>query len=243
MRRRKWLLVIFFSKTKYSLWFVLSIFCIYCSIGVSIADEMVCGKLNGYVVEVLRRYLHLPPEYEGKSAWEGGFIHNKTGCDADLVSLSMVMTWPEMMPANRTAYLMRAHEFEGLSVHLEPLRRSNGDLRYRLERRLEKTSSEDVKKTIFLKELDLYFVRGNDRIFTESLNGYYWREEEGGVPIVFECLWSNLEKRFYTCEGTFAFAEVGSLVEVRFTPEKIKEWKEIVGAIKGFILLNLRDKE
>lgn len=212
----------------------------YCWAGVSFAEDMVCGKLNGHVIEVSRKYIVFWPEYEGKSSWEKGFIHNKEGCDANLVSLPMIMTWPGMTPANHTTYFLQNPEFEGLGIHLEPLTRPNGDLRYRLERYLEKTSSEDAKRVSFLSELGLYFVRGNDRTFTQNLNGYYWYEEGGEVPIVFECLWSGPEYRYYVCEGAFVSVEAESLVEITFTPEKLQEWKEIVVATKNFILSGLK---
>lgn len=223
------------------LFLVRVMFLSYCSVGVSLAEDMVCGKLNGHVIEVSRKYSAFWPEYEGKSSWEQGFINNKKGCDASLESLSMVMTWPEMMPANHTTYFVQALEFEGLSVKLEPLRRPSNDMRYALDFFLWRTSARWREHVQFDEGLGLLYVDGNDRVFTESLNRYYWLENRDEVSIVFECLWLARENRFYTCEGRYVLEEIDALVSVDFTPEKMKEWKEVVGAVRAFVVSKVKE--
>jgi len=215
--------------------FGVMLFCFGLS-GVSFAEDMVCGKLNGHVIEVSRKYSAFWPEYEGKSSWEKGFIHNKKGCDANLESLPMVMTWPGMMPANHTAYFVQALEFEGLSVNLEPLRRPNSNMRYALDFFLRETPGQWKEQVRFDERLGLFYVDGNDRVFAGRLNRYYWLENSSEVSIVFECLWLARENRFYTCEGRYVLNEIDTLVSIDFTPEKMKEWKEVVGAVKTFVL-------
>lgn len=222
--------------------FLVGVMFFYCySIGVSLAEDMVCGKLNGHVIKVSRKYSAFWPEYEGKSSWENGFIHNKKGCDASLVSLQMVMTWPEMMPANHTTYFVQALEFEGLGVKLEPLRRPNNDMRYALDFFLWRTPAQWKEHVRFDEDLGLLYVDGNDRVFTESLNRYYWLESGGEISIVFECLWLARENRLYTCEGRYVLEEIGALVSVDFTPEKMKAWREIVGAVRAFVLSKVKN--
>lgn len=240
MTRLNWLLVIFSLIRKRFLWFVGSVFFSYCFVGVSFAEDMACGKLNGHVIEVSREYIAFWPEYEGKSSWEKGFIHNKKGCDANLVSLSMVMTWPGMMPANHTTYFVQALEFEGLDITLEPLRRSDKNLRYLLDFFLRETPSQWKEYVRFDEGLDLLYVDGNDRVFTDNLNRYYWLESNGEVSIVFECLWLARENRLYTCKGTYVLQEVDTLVDFSFTPEKMKKWKEVVSAIRKFVLSKIK---
>lgn len=226
---------------KYFLFLVGVMFFYCCSIGVSLAEDMVCGKLNGYVIEVSRKYSAFWPEYEGKSSWGNGFIHNKKGCDASLVSLPMVMTWPEMLPANHTTYFVQALEFEGLGVKLEPLRRPSNDMRYALDFFLWRTPAQWREHVRFDEGLGLLYVDGNDRVFTESLNRYYWLESGDEISIVFECLWLARENRLYTCEGRYVLEEIGALVSVDFTPEKMKEWKEVVSAVRAFVVSKVKN--
>jgi hypothetical protein len=160
MKHLKWLLVMFYLMRKRFLWFVGVVFFSYYSVGVSFAEDVVCGKLNGHVIEVSRDYFAFWPEYEGKSSWEKGFIHNKKGCDANLVSVPMVMTWPGMLPANHTTYFVQALEFEGLSLKLVPLGRPSEDMRYLLESYLEGTPRERKENVVFDEGVDLLYVDG-----------------------------------------------------------------------------------
>ncbi|CAI8887862.1 DUF3485 domain-containing protein [Pseudomonas sp. IT-P253] len=208
----------------------------YCSAGVSLAEDMVCGKLNGHVIEVSRKYSAFWPEYEGESSWGQGFIHNKKGCDANLESWSMVMTWPEMLPADHATYFVQALRFEGVDITLKPLRRPNNDMSYLLDFFLWETPGQWKEYVIFDESLGLLYVDGKDRVFAEGLNRYYWQNSGGEVSIVFECLWLPKENRLYTCEGAYVLQEIDTLVRFRFTPEKMKEWKAVVGAIRKFVL-------
>lgn len=212
----------------------------YSSIEMALAEEMACGKLNGHVIEVPRKYIAFWPEYEGKSSWEKGFIHNKKGCDANLTSLPMVMTWPGMMPASHTIYFSQALEFEGLGVNLEPLRRNSKDMRYALEHFLWKTPAHWKEQVQFNEELGLFYVDGNDRVFANTLNRFYWLENGNEIEIVFECRWLARENRFYRCEGRLVIEEASALASIHFTPEKMAQWKTIISAVKTFAISNIK---
>lgn len=81
-------------------------------------NPMVCGKISGVVYELPRKYVIYWPEYEGKSSWEPGFTNNKKGCGANLVSLYMAMSWPEMQPVSYGE--ATSFSFDGISVAIEP---------------------------------------------------------------------------------------------------------------------------
>lgn len=242
MVRLKWLLVMFFLKAKLFLWVVGLVCAFYYSVGVSFAEDMVCGKLNGHVIEVSREYFAFWPEYEGKSSWEKGFTNNKKGCGANLVSVPMVMTWPGMIPANHATYFVQALEFEGLSVSLGPFRRSGIDFRSTLDFFLSATPPQWIDRVRFDEEVGLYYVDGNDRVFDGRVNKYFWLETNGEIPVVFECLWLTMENRLYTCEGTYVLKELGVLVDVRFTPEKMKDWSTIISAVEKFVVEKIKNK-
>jgi hypothetical protein len=237
MTRLKWLLMIFYSKTKHFLWFV---GLVYCSIGISIADEMVCGKLSGHVIEVSREYFAFWPEYEGKSSWEKGFTNNKKGCGANLVSVPMVMTWPEMAPANHVTYFEQALEFEGLSVTLRPRRVPGTNLRALLEFFLSSTPLEWKRRVRFDETLGLFYVDGNHRVFAGDISRYYWLEIDSEISVVIECLWLAREDRLYTCEASYILKEVEASAIIRFTPEKVKDWKVIIGMVEKFVVDKIR---
>ncbi|MDZ5436300.1 hypothetical protein T3H00_26995 [Pseudomonas fluorescens] len=220
---------------KHFLFFIEVMFFSYYFIEMTFAEEMACGKLNGHVIEVPRKYIAFWPEYEGKSSWEKGFIHNKKGCDANLTSLPMVMTWPGMMPANHTIYFVQALRFEGLSVTLQPLRRPNSDMRYLLEFFLSKTPEHWKENVRLDTDLGLFYVNGKDRIFSDGMNRYYWLNSGDEVPIVFECLWLPREHRLYTCEGRYVLKDIDTLVRISFTPEKITEWRSILNSVNLFV--------
>jgi hypothetical protein len=233
MRRPKWSLAIFHFKARRLVCFLALV---YSFAGTSFAAEMVCGQLNGHVIKVQREYIAFWAEYEGKSSWEKGFTNNKKGCGANLVSVPMIMTWPEMAPANHVTYFKQALEFEGLSVSLGPFRRSGIDLRRTLEFFLSATPPQWIDLVRFDEGVGLYYVDGNDRVFDGRVNKYFWLETNGEISVVFECLWLTRENRLYTCEGSYVLKELGVLVDVRFTPEKMKDWSAIVRAVEKFVV-------
>ena len=233
MRRPKWSLAIFHFKARRLVCFLALV---YSFAGTSFADEMVCGKLNGHVIEIQREYIAFWAEYEGKSSWEKGFTDNKKGCGANLVSLPMVMTWPGMKPANHTTYFVQALEFEGLSVTLRPRRVPGTNLRALLEFFLSSTPLEWKGRARFDETLGLFYVSGNHRVFAGDINKYYWLEVDSEIPLVIECLWLAREDRLYTCEASYILKEVEATAIIRFTPDKVKDWKVIIGMVEKFVV-------
>jgi hypothetical protein len=213
----------------------------------------VCGKFNGHVMEVPDSYIIYWAEYEGASAWDPNFIYNKKGCDANFVVLPMIASWPDMQPGDQSKWYDQGLEYEGLRIRVEPYRRSDTDVAFMRDAYLRKNKGKIFDPVVYLDELGLFFVKATTKInrfppvekndpyrFDEKINGYYWPEFEGQVPVVFNCHWLPLEKRYYICEAIFVMPEIGSLVEVTFTVEKLPQWQAIVSNTKKFLLSHIK---
>ncbi|CNL43090.1 hypothetical protein [Yersinia aleksiciae] len=213
----------------------------------------VCGKFNGHVMEVPNSYIIYWAEYEGASAWDPDFVNNKKGCDANFVSLPMITHWPDMQPGDKEVWYKQMLEFEGLTITVEPLRRPDMDITYMRDFYLTPRKDKTFDPIIYIDELGLFFVKMTRKIprfppvekndpyrFDEKINGYYWQETDGGVPVVFDCMWLPLEKRYYICDAIFVMSEIGSLVEVTFTIEKLPQWKMIVSNTQQFLLSHIK---
>ncbi|MCX2898530.1 hypothetical protein [Pseudomonas mandelii] len=212
----------------------------FCSVYEAEADEMVCGKLNGHVIEFSRDYSMFWPEYEGKSSWEKGFMNNKQGCDASLTSVSIVMTWPQMMPADRVTFFTQALQFEGVSIQLKPRSRSEVNFRPLLEHFLSFTPPSWKEQVRFDHALGLFYVEGKNSVFSEYINKYYWSEVGGKIPVVIECKWLSQVGRLDTCEATYALNQIEAVVDMRFTPEKIDQWESMIHAVEKFVSSKLK---
>lgn len=213
----------------------------------------VCGKFNGHVMEVPEEYIIYWAEYEGKSSWTPGFTKNKKGCDANFVSLPMITSWPEMKPGNQSQWYEKKQGFDGLTISVEPLRRPDMDITYKRDFYLKSRKDKKIDSVKYFDDLGLFFVKVTKKLirpepqnkndpywFDEDVNGYYWQEIEGRVPVVFDCIWLPLNKKYYTCEARFVMPEIGALVEVIFTPEKLPQWKMIVSHTQQFLLSNIK---
>ncbi|PHZ25941.1 MULTISPECIES: hypothetical protein [Yersinia] len=213
----------------------------------------VCGKFNGHVMEVPQSYIIYWAEYEGASAWDPDFINNKKGCDANFVVLPMITSWPDMQPGDKSNWYKEKRGFNGLTISVEPLKRPDSDITYRRDFYLKKRKDKTFDPVIYRDDLGLFFVKATQKLirsksqdendpywFDEDINGYYWQEIDGRIPVIFDCIWLPLEKRDYICEAHFVMSEIGSLVEVSFTPEKLKQWKEIVSRTQQFLLAHIK---
>ncbi|WP_230831512.1 hypothetical protein [Yersinia mollaretii] len=217
----------------------------------------VCGKFNGHVMEVPDSYIIYWAEYEGKSSWTPGFTKNKKGCDANFVSLPMIASWPEMQPGDKAKWYKQQLRFEGLTISVEPLRRPDKDITYMRDSYLRTEKNKIFDPVIYLDELELFFVKATRKLhrserqdksdpywpywFDEDISGYYWSETNGRIPVIFDCVWLPLEKRYFMCQALFVMPEIGALVEVMFTPEKLPQWKIIVNSTQEFLLSHIKN--
>ena len=213
----------------------------------------VCGKFNGHVMEVPDSYIIYWAEYEGASAWDPDFINNKKGCDANFVVLPMIASWPDMQPGDQELWYKQGLEYEGLAITVRPFRRSDIDITYKRDFFLRKQNDRTFDPVIYIDKLGLFFVKSTRKLFRaepqdrnspywfdEDVNGYYWAEVNGQVPVVFDCQWLPLEKRYYICEARFVMPGIGSRVEVIFTVEKLPQWRAIVSSTQQFLLSHIK---
>ncbi|WP_391592592.1 hypothetical protein [Yersinia aldovae] len=218
----------------------------------------VCGKFNGHVMEVPKEYIIYWAEYEGKSSWTPGFTKNKKGCDANFTSLPMIASWPDMQPGDKSKWYKQGLRFEGLAISVEPFKRTDTDVSFMRDAylRLRKYENKTFEPVIYIDRLGLFFVKATKKLnrgpppdkndpywpywFDENINGYYWAEVNGRVPVIFDCVWLPLEKRYYRCEALFVMPEIGSLIEVSFTAEKLPQWKAIVSNTQQFLLSHIK---
>ncbi|MGP2515247.1 hypothetical protein [Yersinia sp. 2545 StPb PI] len=215
--------------------------------------SFVCGKFNVHVMEVPKEYIIYWAEYEGKSSWTPGFTKNKKGCDANFTSLPMIASWPDMQPGDKSKWYKQGLEYEGLVISVEPFKRSDTDITYKRDFFLRKQNDRTFDSVVYIDKLGLFFVKATRKLFRaepqdrnspywfdEDVNGYYWAEVNGQVPVVFDCQWLPLEKRYYICEARFVMPEIGSLVEVIFTVEKLPQWRAIVSSTQQFLLSHIK---
>ncbi|WP_390899752.1 hypothetical protein [Yersinia intermedia] len=213
----------------------------------------VCGKFNGYVMEVPDSYIIYWAEYEGASAWDPDFINNKKGCDANFTSLPMIASWPDMQPGDQELWYKQGLEYEGLRMRVEPFKRTDTDITFKRDFFLRKQNDRTFDPVIYIDKLGLFFVKSTRKLFRaepqdrnspywfdKTINGYYWSEVEGKMPVVFDCQWLPLEKRYYICEAIFVMPEIGSLVRIFFTVEKLPQWRAIVSSTQQFLLSHIK---
>ncbi|MFA3779631.1 hypothetical protein [Yersinia sp. 1652 StPb PI] len=213
----------------------------------------VCGKFNGHVMEVPKAYIIYWAEYEGKSSWTPGFTKNKKGCDANFTSLPMITSWPDMQPGDKSKWYKQGLEYEGLRMRVEPFKRTDTDITFKRDFFLRKQNDRTFDPVIYIDKLGLFFVKATRKLFRaepqdrnspywfdEDVNGYYWAEANGRIPVIFDCQWLPLEKRYYICEAIFVMPEIGSLVRIFFTVEKLPQWRSIVSSTQQFLLSHIK---
>ena len=213
----------------------------------------VCGKFNGHVMEVPANYIIYWAEYEGASIWNPDFIYNKKGCEANFRVLPMIINWPDMQAGDQEEWWKKKRGFDGLTISVEPLQKTDPDVTYMRNFYLKKREDKRFDPMMYHQELNLYSVkvtkksvrskladRSSRYFFDENINNYYWAEIDGRIPVVFDCMWLPLKKRYYTCEAMFVMPEIGVFVEVIFTPEKLLQWQEIVSKTQQFLLSKIK---
>ncbi|KAA0977253.1 hypothetical protein [Pseudomonas sp. ANT_J28] len=200
------------------------------------AAQPICGRLSGKTLVVPRSYVVFWAEYEGESAWDKNTFHENTGCDANFISLPMVVTWPSFQSVDHSKYFRDGLGFDGLEVVVTPMFHNEFYLRARRDAFLGNATGQQVEGASYIDGLGLYLVKRRDNTFPEILNEYYWREEEGEVQAVFECLGNHKDVGVYSCRGEFLLGQLDALIKIGFTPEKLSDWKSIAVLTKEFVL-------
>ncbi len=205
------------------------------------SSQPVCGRMAGKTMVVPRNYVALWAEYEGESSWDKETFRRHVGCSVNLVSLPMVVSWPDFQPLNQAKYFQQGLRFDGLDIVVAPWGGNGIDLRSRLAFLTGEKQGGNIEDAEYVESLGLSLVRRRDKTFPENMNEYYWREEKGVVQIVFECLGDRGGGAIYSCRGEFALEQLASKVTVGFTPDKLDVWKDIVDSTKAFVLSKIAD--
>ncbi|CNC67955.1 MULTISPECIES: hypothetical protein [Yersinia] len=213
----------------------------------------VCGKFNGHVMEVPNSYVFYWTEYSGTSAWGYSFTENTKGCDTDFVALPMIINWPDMQPGDKSLWYKKKENFGGIRVSIHPLKRPDTDMNYKRDVYLEKQNDKVFEPVVDLDELELFSVKVTKKIIRKNTRDkksnywldkdvitYYWSEVDGRVPVVFDCKWLPMKKIYYLCESWFIMPEIGSLVRIIFTIDKLPQWQAIVNNTQQFILSHIK---
>jgi len=200
---------------------------------------IVCGKMANAIVEISRRYVIFWPEYEGKSSWEEGFFYNKKGCDANLTSLTLYVSWPEFYPMEDGAYfdeLRSGDEYSGLVVSISPMRSKGDDMTWFLERYKSLYVAGAENGEFYDEELDLFFFEVASAGHSKVAKRVYWYVNNEGIPVVFKCNYSGTSKEVSSCDGKFIMDDPGYLIELGFSGGKLMRWSELIEGTKKFIL-------
>lgn len=175
-------------------------------------NPMVCGKISGVVYELPRKYVIYWPEYEGKSSWEPGFTNNKKGCGANLVSLYMAMSWPEMQPVSYGE--ATSFSFDGISVAIEPWPHGEAGLRKQLQHYLRETPAPLVQASKLNEDLGLNFLEGVDSAFPNQRKGFFWLEAKGRMQYIGYCNWVEHKANYSRCYLEFLMPGDNAIVKI-----------------------------
>lgn len=200
----------------------------------------VCGKISGVTFEFSRKYLLFIPEFEGRSIWDPRFVENKQGCDANLKTLSLAMSWPAMKPVRPIE--MYSYDFNGVVVTVEPAPPEFSDMRWRMESYFVNVLPEQIQRAEYLSELGLYYFRGAGFILKSSEDGYYWEEKGGKINYLINCSWLKHESKYSTCNISFLVPRFSALVSIDFPWENMREWRKLVKRSVIFIEQGLKPR-
>ncbi|MCE0861720.1 hypothetical protein LU674_004215 [Pseudomonas alloputida] len=197
-------------------------------------NPMVCGKISGVVYELPRKYVIYWPEYEGKSSWEPGFTNNKKGCGANLLSLYMAMSWPEMQPVSYGE--ATSFSFDGISVAIEPWPHGEAGLRKQLQHYLRETPAPLVQASKLNEDLGLNFLEGVDSAFPNQRKGFFWLEAKGRMQYIGYCNWVEHKANYSRCYLEFLMPGDNAIVNVEFLWGRLGEWHNIVLTVGEFFM-------
>lgn len=197
-------------------------------------DPVVCGKMAGEVYRFSRLYFPFWPEYEGASSFDPDFVNNKKGCDANLRSVFLSMTWPGLEPAEDRLIFEQGLDHEGLLVGISPIKGRGGDLRLQRDHLLSKMPPENTLKN-YDPVMNLYRAEALGRDMEQESMRIYWNEIEGEVTSVFDCYWRPSEPNFFACKMTFVVFDA-LLVDAIMRIDKLSQWEVIKDELEGFLI-------
>lgn len=197
-----------------------------------VVDPLVCGRMSGVVYELHRGYVIYWPEYEGKSSWEVGFTKNKKGCDANLVSLFLAMSWPELKPVSFSD--ATSFSFSGVTVGVEPWGAGESGLRAVLRSYLRATPESIVAQAVYENKIGMSYVEGIHRAFPDRKQDFFWLEEDGRMKYIVYCVKAYKADQSY-CDLRYLLPGADVLVSIQFLRGRLSDWREVVSKVDGFL--------
>jgi hypothetical protein len=197
------------------------------------AEQIVCGKLSGQVVEIPGEYFYLWPNYQGASDWESDRIYNKKGCAANLVLVALDAYWPGLFPAGRID--MYSDKKDGhVNFSIEPLNESNDGKfaqRFRDRRLLELNVKEEDYK--YDADLGLFYAtKTNGDMDTKKV---YWNLSAGITTVSIECEEWHLSS-MSMCVQRWYFPKNNAAVDLTYQQRLLPSWKAMKSDIEDFIV-------
>lgn len=204
--------------------------------------RMACGMFGNVLVEFLASYMPFWVEYDGDHAFSPSKndANLKTGCSAQIDGVLLGLSWPELLPEGNKL-LDQAVNFEGISLALSKWagRYGSTDLSRLLDWRV--SNSHELKRynAAYVPSLGLYRININSGAGRPG-DAIFWAEEGGEIDVIIRCAAMYSTGKMFTCRATFGTKEVDTLIEARFTPEKLKAWREIQQASRQFIINSVK---
>ncbi|MGA9664634.1 MAG: hypothetical protein WBQ92_23395, partial [Pseudomonas alloputida] len=163
-----------------------------------------------------------------------GFTNNKKGCGANLVSLYMAMSWPEMQPVSYGE--ATSFSFDGISVAIEPWPHGEAGLRKQLQHYLRETPAAVVQASKLNEDLGLNFLEGVDSAFPNQRKGFFWLETKGRMQYIGYCNWVEHKANYSRCYLEFLMPGDNAIVNVEFLWGRLGEWHNISLTVGEFFM-------
>ncbi len=166
---------------------------------------------------------------------------NKEKCDPSLSPSFMLASWPDMRALNLTEYEEKTNKVDILVIKVLSFKEIATDVTYVRDYYLTKNEDTEVSSTRYIDKLGLYFATVTVKSKKYTL-GHYWQEVDKQVPIVINCVWNEHYRSYALCNIFFVMQELGTTIDVTFTPEKLPEWKEIVKRTEQHIIYRIKNR-
>ncbi|WP_249676523.1 hypothetical protein [Pseudomonas abieticivorans] len=197
-------------------------------------SKSLCGKLSGHVVELSRQYIDMWADFEGKSWLEPGAINNKTGCNANLVNLPLMVSWPGFRPSTTDPHSFK--EWEVFEFSFRPYSGPHLNMQYRIDSYYEKTREAGLAVNVTQHPLGLMYSRL--KLFSSEMDSVYWWEEGGAVEWVVAC--KSLMYLPAKCQAQYIVVELGVFVTLYFPLTQLHDWLSHWQRSKRYLAVHIK---
>lgn len=200
-----------------------------------------CSGFNNSASELAK--MNPDKQEENKDTVDSVTSKDKAKCNANFLRGPMIASWPDMQVLNLTEYEEKSNKVDILVIQVIALKEILTDVTSVRDYYLTKVGVKDkeVSSTTYIDRLGLYFATVTMKSPQYTL-GHYWQEIDSRVPIVINCVWNEIHKTYALCSGFFIMQELGAMVDVTFTPEKLSQWKEIAKHTEQHIIYRIKNR-